>query len=189
MNLSLTVVQRLLVASSLAWTFSPRWGGFALLASWVMLFVATRGRVRRAGEVLEANLDKLGTLPEEAVALARQYPLSFVWPSSAERLGTTWQMTGLLALFEGGIFVLWALGTQQWWHLLLLLPAAVQLVAGGWMARTLKLNERVNEDLQAHKPAHDKAATLLRLKTAVGQWPPEPSPDPEPRAEPKNPTP
>lgn len=187
MNLSLTAVQRLLVFSSVAWAVSPRWGGFAFAASWVLLFVATRSRVGRAREVLTANLHQLGALPEEALALARRFPLAAVWPSSAERWGTTWQLTGLLALFEGGIFVLWALGTQQWWHLLLLGPAAVQLVSGGWMARRLKLAERVTEDLQAEKSSHDKAMTLLRLKTATGQWPPEPNPDGEPRAEPKEP--
>lgn len=182
MNLSLTIVQRLLVFSALAWCLSPRWGGFAFAASWVLLFVATRSRVRAARAVLEANLHQLGALPEEALALARRFPLATVWPSSAERWGTTWQLTGLLALFEGAIFVLWALGTQAWWHLLLLGPALVQLFLGGWMARSLKLAERVTEDLQAEKSAHDRAVTVLRLKTATGQWPPEPNPDGEPRA-------
>src|SRR3990167_5878095 len=98
MALSLTVVQRLLVFSALAWAIVPVWGGFAFAASWLLMVFATRSRTPRARKLLEANLDKLNTLPPESLPLARRFPLAYVWPSSAERWGSTWQMTGLLAL-------------------------------------------------------------------------------------------
>lgn len=180
MNLSLPIVQRLLAFSALAWAMVPTWGGVAFGASWTLLWLATRSRERRARALLERSLDALGAIPAPGLALLRRFPLATVWPSCAERWGTTWQMTGLLALFEGGIFALWALGSRQWWHLGLLAPASVQLVSGGWMARRLKLADRVTEDLADQKAAYEQAMTVLRLKTALGQWPPEPAPDPEP---------
>lgn len=179
MTLSLPVVQRLLVLSALAWALLPTWGGFAFGASYVLMALATRSRLRRARALLEANLDKLSALAPEGLALARRFPLATVWPSSAERWGTTWQMTGLLALGLGGVFVLRALITMTAWYLLLLLPLAVQLVVGGAMARKLKLSERVREDLTDQRQTHDTTVALLRLRTTMGQWPPAPSPDPE----------
>ena len=180
MVLSLNVVQRLLVVSALAWAIAPQWGGFAFLASWLLMVLATRSRTHRARQVLEANVDKLNTLPPEGLALARRFPLAYVWPSSAERWGSTWQMTGLLALGLAVAFGLRALLTMTLWYLWLLIPVAVQLVAGGAMARNLKVAERVLEDLKPQRQTHETNVTLLRLKTTVGQWPPEPSPDPEP---------
>lgn len=179
MTLSLTVVQRLLVISALAWALLPTWGGFAFGASWILMALATRSRLRRARALLEANLDKLSALAPEGLALTRRFPLAYVWPSSAERWGTTWQMTGLLALGLAGVFGLWALVTWTAWYLLLLLPLAVQLVTGGAMARKLKVSERVREDLKEQRVTHDTTVALLRLKSTMGQWPPEPSPDPE----------
>jgi hypothetical protein len=181
MNLSLTTLQRLLVLSTLIWAFSPRWGGAAFGSCVVMLALGTRDRNRRARLLLEANLDRLGALSPEGLTLVRRFPLAAVWPNAAERWGTTWQLTGLLSLFLGGIFLMWALGTQQWWHLGLLGVLVVQLFVGGTMAQRLKLNERVAQDLKQDKSAHDSAMTLVRLKTATGQWPPEPDPDPEPQ--------
>ena len=178
--LSLTTVQRLLVLSALAWAVLPVWGGFAFGASWLLLALATRSRLGRARALLEAHLDKVSTLSPEGLALTRRFPLGYVWPSSAERWGNTWQMTGLLALVLGVVFLLWALLTQTTWYLFLLLALAVQLVAGGAMSRKLKVNERVRDDLRDSRVLHDTTVTLLRLKTTVGQWPPEPSPDPEP---------
>lgn len=180
MALSLTVVQRLLVFSALAWAIVPVWGGFAFAASWLLMVLATRSRTRRAKQLLEANLDKLNTLPPESLALARRFPLAYVWPSSAERWGSTWQMTGLLALGLAVAFGLRALLSMTAWYLFLLIPVAVQLVAGGAMARHLKVAERVLEDLKPQRLTHDTTMTLLRLKSTLGQWPPEPSPDPEP---------
>lgn len=177
MNLSLTTLQRLLVLSTLAWAFTPRWGGAAFGACVVLLALGTRNRNRRAAALLEAHVDRLSSLAPEALALARRFPLAAVWPNAAERWGTTWQLTGLLSLFLAGIFVLWALGTQQWWHLGLLVLLVAQLLLGGTMAQRLKLNERVAADLKDEKAHHDAAVTLLRLKAVTGQWPPEPDPD------------
>lgn len=179
MSLSLSVVQRLLVFSALAWAIAPVWGGFAFGASWLLMVFATVRRTRRARALLEANVEKLSTLPPEGLALARRFPLAYVWPSSAERWGGTWQMTGLLALGLAVAFGVRALLEWQAWYLFLLIPLAVQLLAGGAMARHLKVAERVLEDLKPQRLTHDTNVTLLRLKTTVGQWPPEPSPDPE----------
>ena len=180
MTLSLSAVQRLLVLSALAWAVLPWWGGFAFGASWLLLALGTRSRTRRARAVLEANLDKLGTLPPQSVALARRFPLAYVWPSSAEQWGTTWQLTGLLSLILGAVFCGWALATWKVHYLVLLIPLVVLLFVGGDLARRIKLAERVREDLKHELSPHNTTLTLLRLKTAVGQWPPEPSPDPEP---------
>src|SRR4051794_15840281 len=116
MVLSLKVVQRLLVVSALAWAIEPRWGGFAFLASWSLMAFATRSRTRRARQLLEANVDKLKTLPPEGLELARRFPLAYVWPSSAERWGSTWQMTGLLALGLAVAFGLRALLSMSAWY-------------------------------------------------------------------------
>lgn len=180
MTLSLTVVQRLLVISALAWALLPTWGGFAFAASWLLLIIATRSRTRRARQLLETHSDKLSSLPPEGLALARRFPLAYVWPGSAEAWGTTWQMTGLIAALLAGVFAIRALITWDPWHLMLLPALAVQLIAGGGMARQLKVNERVKDDLKALRLSHDTTVALLRLKTTAGQWPPEPSPDQQP---------
>ena len=177
MTLSLTVVQRLLVISALAWALAPVWGGFAFAASWLLLIFATRSRLRRARQLLENNLDKVSTLTPEGLALARRFPLAYVWPASADAWGTTWQMTGLIAALLSGVFALRALITWDPSHLVLLIPLVVQLLAGGGMARRLKVAERVREDLKELRMTHDTTVALLRLKTTAGQWPPEPSPD------------
>lgn len=182
MSLSLTVVQRLLVLSALAWAIFPVWGGFAFGASWLLMVFATRARMRRARQLLEANVDKLGTLTPEGLALARRFPLGYVWPTSAAQWGTTWQMTGLLAVILAATFLVRALVTTTPSYLWLLLPLAVQLLAGGGMARKLKVGERVREDLKDQRMTHDTTVALLRFKGTAGQWPPEPCPDPEPEA-------
>lgn len=180
MSLSLTTLQRLLVFSTLVWAFSPRWGGFAFGSTVALLALGTRDRNRRATRLLDAHAERLGALAPEGLTLIRRFPLAAVWPNAAERWGATWQLSGLLSIFLACIFVMWALGTQQWWHLGLLLLLVAQLFWGGTMAQRLKLNERVKQDLTQDKAAHDAAMTLLRLKSATGQWPPEPDPDPEP---------
>jgi hypothetical protein len=184
MTISLTVVQRLLVITALLWALLPTWGGLAFAAAWLLMAVATYARNQKARLLLENNLDKLKTLPEEGLAFTRRFPLAYVWPSSAEQWGTTWQMTGLLSVFLAIVFVLRALFAWDPTILFLLIPVAVQLVAGGGMARKLKVGERVREDLKAMRVTHDTTVTLLRLKATVGQWPPEPSPDTEPATTP-----
>jgi|GEM_PF-2722066 Flp pilus assembly protein TadB len=180
---SLPTIQRLLVISALAWAIFPRWGGFAFGASWVLLLAGSMNRRARAAKLLAANETTLKTLTPEALALARQYPLAYVWPSTAERWGTTWQLSALLALILGGVFAAWALFSMTSWYLVLLAPLVVVLFVGGVMSRRIKIAERVKQDLKSDRPAHDAIVTLLSLKTAVGQWPPEASPDPEPAPE------
>ena len=180
--ISLSAVQKLLVISALAWAVSPRWGGFAFGAVWLLLAFATVSRTRKARALLEANLDKLSSISPEGLALARGFPLTYVWPASAEAWGTTWQLTALLALILSGVFGLWALSTWTSWYLLLLLPLTVQLFVGGTVSRRIKLAERVKDDLKDLRVLHQTTVTLLHLKKTVGQWPPEPSPDPEPGA-------
>ncbi len=177
MTISLIVVQRLLVISALAWALVPTWGGFAFAASWLLLVFATRSRVRHARQLLEMNLEKVSTLTPEGLALTRRFPLAYVWPASADAWGTTWQMTGLIAALLAGVFAIRALMMGDPWHLVLLIPLVVQLLAGGGMARRLKVAERVREDLKDLRATHDTTVALLRLKTAAGHWPPEPSPD------------
>ncbi len=178
--LSLTTVQRLLVISALSWAIFPRWGGFAFLASWVLLAIGSANRTTRARKVLDAHGSLLGTLSPETQSLVQRFPLAYVWPSTAERWGTTWQLSGLVSLILAGVFAAWALLTFTAWYLLLLVPLAGTLVGGGAMARRIKVGDRVKEDLKELRPAHDSLTTVLALKTTIGQWPPEPSPDPEP---------
>jgi len=146
--ISLSAVQKLLVISALAWAVTPRWGGFAFGAVWLLLASATANRTRRARALLEANLDKLSSISPEGLALVRRFPLAYVWPASAEGWGTTWQLTALLALVLSGVFGLWALISWSGWYLFLLIPLAVQLFVGGTVARRIKLAERVKDDLR-----------------------------------------
>ena len=180
--ISLPAVQKLLVISALAWAVAPRWGGFAFGAVWLLLAFATAQRARKARALIEANLDKLKSVPPEGLALVRRFPMTYVWPASAEGWGTTWQLTALLALLLSGVFGVWALFTWSAWYLFLLVPLAVQLFVGGTVSRRIKLAERVKDDLKDLRVTHETTLTLLHLKKTVGQWPPEPSPDPEPGA-------
>jgi hypothetical protein len=185
----LTTLQQLLVVSAAAWAISPRWGGFAFAASWVLLWLGSRNRTARAAKVLEANVRTLSALAPEALEHARTYPLAYVWPTTAERWGTTWQMSGLLSAILGGVFGAWALFTFTLWYLIFLVPLAATFLTGGAMARRIKVAERVKEDLQALRPLHDRISTVLGLKLTLGQWPPEPAPDLPPPPAPKAPTP
>lgn len=189
MTLSLSAVQRLLVLSALAWVVLPIWGGFAFAASWLLLAFGSRNRTRRARALLDANLEPLKLLPEDGLALARRFPLAYVWPNSAQAWGTTWQMTALLALLLAVVFAVWALLTWTAWYLLLILPLLVVLGVGVTQSRALKIAERVQDDLKEHRVLHGTVMSLLRLKMAAGQWPPEPSPDPaqDERGLPKDP--
>lgn len=179
---SLITIQRLFVISAVVWAITPRWGGFAFAACWVLLALGSTRRTREARAVLDgAASTVLGTLPPEALAHARRYPLAYVWPTSAEGWGTTWQLGALLSLLLGFVFAAWALLTLTGWYLLLLLPLVAGLVTGGAMARRIKIAERVKEDLTGLRVTHETLSTLLSLKKTMGQWPPVPSPDPEPK--------
>ncbi|MFZ5444442.1 MAG: hypothetical protein ACOZQL_30905 [Myxococcota bacterium] len=177
---SVLTLQRLLVFSALVWAVTPRWGGFAFGACWALLAFGTSRRMKAARQHIDASATTvLGTLPPETLAHARAWPLAYVWPSSAESWGLTWQLAGLLCAILSGVFAAWALFTFTAWYLALILPLAIGLVTGGAMARRIKIGERVKEDLTQLRIQHDTLTTLLSLKRTMGQWPPAPSPDPE----------
>lgn len=179
---SVDTVQRLLVVSALAWAITPTWGGFAFGAGWALLAVGSLRRARQASALLEASAGTvLSALTPEALAHAKRYPLAYVWPSSAERWGSTWQLAALLNLILSVVFAAWSLLTFSLWRLGFLLPLAIGVVVGGSMARRIKIAERVKQDLTSLRVTHDTLTTLLQLKKTMGQWPPAPSPDPEPK--------
>lgn len=178
MSISLSVVQQLLVLMSLAWGIFPTWGGIAFASAWLLLFFGSRSRTRRARQLVDEHAEKITTLTPESRALMQRFPLAYVWPQSAESWGSTWQLTGTLSLFLAAAFALRALISWDARYLLLWIPVAGILVSGGAMARHLKVQERVREDLKDLRMTHDTTKTVLHLKTTAGQWPPEPSPDP-----------
>ncbi len=176
--MSLKATQYLLVLCFVAFAVMPVWGGLAYAAAWVALAVGTVARVRKARAVLDAHFAELGTLPPEALAWARRSPLAYVWPDAATAWGTTWQMTGLLALLLAPCVVGHALLFQRWWLLVLLPVLAAQLLLGGWLSTRLKVGERMNDGgAKGDRALHDALTTKVALKSAVGLWPPEPSPD------------
>lgn len=179
--MSLKATQYLLVLCAFAFMLTPVWGGLAYAAAWVALAVGTTVRVRRARRVLNEHYAKLGPLPPEAAAWARRFALAYLWPESAKGWGTTWQMTGLLALLLAPFVAGHALLFQAWGLLWLLLPLAASVLVGGSMALRLKVTERMNDETpKGDKALHDALATKVALKSAVGLWPPEPSPDAAP---------
>lgn len=179
--MSLKATQYLLVLCAFAFGLLPAWGAIAYAAAWVALAVGTISRVRRARRVLEANVEKLGPLPPEAEGWARRFALAYVWPQAAREWGTTWQMTGLLALLISPFVAGHAVLFQAWSLFWLLVPLATSLFVGGWVALRLDVAERVKVDAPAgDKALHDALATKVALKSAVGLWPPEPSPDAAP---------
>jgi hypothetical protein len=178
MTISLSVVQQLLVISALVWGLFPTWGTMAFGSTWLLLFFGSRARTRRAKKLVAEHAEKLTTLTPESRALMARFPLAYVWPRSAEGWGTTWQLTGTLSLFLGAAFGLQALIHWDARYLLFWIPVVGLLISGGAMARHLKVQERVLEDLKDLRITHDTTMTLLSLKTTMGQWPPEPTPDP-----------
>jgi hypothetical protein len=173
--ISLAWVQRLLVLSALVWAITPRWGGFLFVSSWVLLAIGSAQRSSRARKLLTDEL--VNGFPAEARPQLQKYALGYVWPELADKWGTTWQLAGLLCILIGFAFAAWALFTLSLWPLLLLVPLAFGLVFGGAMARRLKIAERVKEDLRELKPTHEALMVLVRMKTAAGQWPPQPPPE------------
>lgn len=179
--MSLKATQYLLVLGAFAFGLLPAWGAFAYAAAWVALMVGTLLRTRRARRVLEANFEKLGPLPPEAQAWARRFAFAYVWPQSAKDWGTTWQMTGLLALLISPFVAGHAVLFQDWSLFWLLVPLAASLFFGGWMALRLEVASRmIDAATEDEKALHDAVATKVALKSAVGLWPPEPSPDAAP---------
>jgi hypothetical protein len=175
--ISLTVVQRLLVLSALAWAIFPRWGGFGFAAAWAVLAFGSSQRTRRARRLMESSGDSLGQFPEETRTHLRRFALGYVWPDVAEKWGTTFQMAGLLCVLLMVVFTLWALFTFSAWPLLLLVPLLAGVIVGGGVSLRLKVGQRVKEDLKALKPTHDAVMLVIKLKQGAGQWPPEPPPE------------
>lgn len=179
--MSLKVTQALLVLCAVAMAVSPVWGGLAFAAAWASLVVGTWSRVRRARAVLRQHLGALGEQPEAVTRWARRHALAYVWPTSATEWGDTWQMTGLLALLLVPAVLLHALFGRDVTRLGLLVPLALQLSVGVRVALRLKVGERLKDGGPAGDRAlHEALATKLALQTAVGKWPPEPSPDAAP---------
>lgn len=179
---SVETVQRLLVVSALVWAVAPTWGGFAFGAGWVLLAFGSMRRTQQASALLEASAGTVLTaLPPETLTHAKNYPLAYVWPSSAERWGGTWQLAALLCVILSGVFAAWSLFTFSLWRLVYLVPLALGVVLGGAMSRRIKIAERVKQDLTSLRVTHDTLTTLLHLKRTMGQWPPAPSPDLEPK--------
>lgn len=172
---SLTTVQRLLFLSAIGWAVFPRWGAAAFAASWALLFVGSRQRVSLARKIIAEQGQAL-TNDAEARTLLEQFPLWYLWPQVAEKWGSTWQLSALLCLLLGGVFLVWAALSQTLWFLAYLVPLTAGIFLGGGAARRLKIHERVREDLKGQKALHDSLAIRVQLKTAAGQWPPQPAP-------------
>lgn len=176
---SLTTLRYLLVVCAVSWAAFPLWGSFPFLASITLLAFASLRIIGKARTALNEHLDSLGTFEPEVKAVAYRYPLNVMWPESAERWGSTWQVLGPLALFEGLIFIGRAVLTLDWHPLVYLVPATLQLFVAGAGARHFHMEERLTDDLAADKPAWDTIKTRLSLRTTLGTWPPVPAPDVE----------
>ncbi len=176
---SLTTLRYLLVVCAVSWAAFPLWGSFPFLASITLLGFASLRIIGKARTALDEHLPSLGTFDTEARAFAYRYPLNVMWPDAAERWGSTWQVLGPLALFEGLVFIGRAALNLDWQPLLFLVPVTAQLFLGGGVARYFHMEERVTSDLAADKPAWDALKTRLTLRTTLGTWPPVPAPDVE----------
>lgn len=177
--MSLRTIQRLLVACALLWALIPTWGGLLFASSWVLLAVGTVSRTRTARRVVDANRDELAKgMSEEAIAWVRRFPVVYVWREAGKEWGTTWRMSGMLALFLAPWFAIRALVFHESWELWLLLPLLFQLVVGVRIALRVEVAELLEEARwKKFLPQHEEALRYLSLRATVGKWPPVPSPD------------
>ncbi len=184
--MSLRVLQKLLVISALAWALLPTWGGALYAASVVVLAVGTVRRVRAARVILDAHREALSRgLSADTLDWVRRFPLVYVWKDSARQWGTTWRMSGLLALLLAPWFAIRALAFQETWELALLIPLAAMLLVGVRVALRLEVGELLTDaKWRAFGPRHEDALRYLGMRVAAGLWPPEPSPDEGPAAPP-----
>lgn len=176
--LQLSTLQKLLLFSAIAWAIWPVWGALAFSACVLMLALGTLSRLRAARGHLASQTEALEKLSDEPRALIHRFPLTYLWPNSAQSWGTTWQYTGLLTLLVSAVTVVRALLTQQWWMLSMLATLPVVLIGGGLVGRYLRPEGRFTQDLAAHSAAHHTLQLWLNLRRAAGFWPPAPSPDP-----------
>lgn len=170
----------LVVFSALAWAAMPLWGSSAMLATLVLMSIATRRLIETARVTLEPHFELLTITDEEGRSFLRRHALSFVWPEAARRWSKPWVILGPLSLFMGLIFIGRAVLTWNAWYLALLVPTALLLLLGGSVARFLDVDERLKSDLAKFKPTWDQAMTRAALRRAMGAWPPVPSPDEPP---------
>jgi hypothetical protein len=176
---SLKTVQKLLVVSALLWALLPKWGGFAYAAAWGVLALGTRSRIRAAREVFDAHRGELAkSLSDESLAWVRRFPFFYVWRDSAKEWGTTWRMTGILALFLAPWFLLRALLLGETWEFALLVPLLVLLVVGVRTALHLEVTGLLEEPrYEPYRSHHEEAFRYLSMRTLAGKWPPVASPD------------
>lgn len=179
---SLTTLRYLLVVTAVTWAAFPTWGAIPFLSALVLMGLGTAMLVRRARAVLAPHLT---SLDDDAARFANTYAVTALWPESAQRWGESWQILGPLALFEGVIFFARTLLTWDWWLFLLLIPVGLQLLLGGAIARFFHMEERLNDDLSAHRATWLATKAKWSLQRTLDLWPPEPAPDVEtPPAEP-----
>jgi hypothetical protein len=176
---SLKTLQKLLVLSALAWALLPTWGGLVYASSFVVLAVGTASRVRAARAILDEHRETLAKgLSAETLEWMRRFPFVYVWRDSAKQWGTTWRMSGILAIFLAPWFAIRALFLRETWELALLAPLLVLLVVGVRIALRLELTELLTDaKWRAFGPRHEEAVRYLGLRAAAGLWPPVRSPD------------
>lgn len=182
--MSLKTIQKLLVISALLWAMLPTWGGLLYAAAWTLLAVGTSSRIRAARVVLEAHREELARgLSGETLSWVGQHPFFYVWRETAKEWGTTWRMTGILAIFLAPWFFIRALFLRETWEFVLLAPLAVLLIVGVRIALKVELVELLKEKkkLEPFIGKHEEALRYLTLRAAAGKWPPVPSPDGGPK--------
>lgn len=177
--MSLKTLQKLLVLSALAWALLPTWGGLVYASSFVVLAVGTSSRIRAARAVLDQQQETLTKgLSAETLAWVRRFPFFYVWKDTAKQWGTTWRMSGILAIFLAPWFAIRALFLRETWEFSLLVPLLVLLVVGVRIALRLEVAELVTDAKWSEfAPRHEDAMRYLGLRAAAGLWPPVPSPD------------
>lgn len=167
------------MVSALVWALIPTWGGLFYASSWVVLAVATASRVRAARAIVDAHREELTKgLSDDTLKWVRRVPFVYVWRDAAKEWGTTWRMTGILALFLVPWFAVRALLFRESWELWLIGPLLILLVVGVRVALRLEVQELIKEERwKANAPHHEDAARYLMLRSTLGKWPPVPSPD------------
>lgn len=177
--MSLKTLQKLLVLSALAWALLPTWGGLVYASSFVVLAVGTASRIRAARAVIEQHQDTLAKgLSAETLDWMRRFPFVYVWKDSAKHWGTTWRMSGILAIFLAPWFAIRALFLKETWEFSLLLPLVVLLFVGVRVALRIEVTELLNDaKWRAFAPRHEDALRYLGMRAAAGLWPPVASPD------------
>lgn len=172
----------LVVFSALAWAAMPFWGSAAMLATLLLMTIATRRIIRTARETLEPHFELLTITDEPGRAFLRRYALTFLWPDAAQRWTKPWVILGPLSLFLGLVFIGRAVLSWNAWYLALLLPTVLLLLLGGSVARFFDVDERLRGDLKQFKPTWEQAMTRAALRKMMRAWPPSDAPDEAPVA-------